>query len=387
MKLKFDNLLWHKVLKDLDLSKISREITEVDDKIFKTITSSCLNSMEKELIINPFKIYSNEESVLAIHWHPEHIPLELAKIRIENSYPNRKNDLIIPTQHNVFMDYGKYSGIEIDCYSREYATKVQLLVHMNTRYLKNADKLLSMASHTFNYRSAQLFQLLDALTEKKHEAILQEAAYTASVNEDLIKFIRIYSNKIRNLILKYESAISPLILKNRLIRDFFIELYQYYDNSLIDRIQIFLKEVKDLVKKDFNPEFFYETHEMIDEVRYNNGCIIVPHPEQFWPILLADYDVDGYEIWNPQSQQYTEFIITVIERMNENRNKNRLLITMGDDCHLGEKLKTESRRDKAKANREIGYQPGWSNIAIRQSLIKYNIRKEDIINEYKSRLQ
>ncbi len=47
--------------------------------------------------------------------------------------------------------------------------------------------------------------------------------------------------------------------------------------------------------------------------------MVIPHPEQFWPILLADYDVDGYEVWNPQSREYTDFLIRALDNQNKRR--------------------------------------------------------------------
>jgi hypothetical protein len=116
--------------------------------------------------------------------------------------------------------------------------------------------------------------------------------------------------------------------------------------------------------------------------------IVVPHPEQFWPILLAEYDVDGYEVWNPQSQRYTDFLISVVNRKNRERTvtQRSLLIFMGDDTHMGEKIKEPKFQDKEKAGREIGYQPVWDDLNIRKRLIKAQVNISSVIDEYRLRL-
>jgi hypothetical protein len=48
---------------------------------------------------------------LAVHWHPEFIPMPLIAERIEAVYPEKENELVIPTQHNVLTRYGQYTGV------------------------------------------------------------------------------------------------------------------------------------------------------------------------------------------------------------------------------------------------------------------------------------
>jgi len=128
--------------------------------------------------------------------------------------------------------------------------------------------------------------------------------------------------------------------------------------------------VKEIVKRHFALDYFYEVEDVIAEVRNLGGCIVVPHPEQFWPILLADYDVDGYEVWNPQSREFTEFLIQTIARKNQLQNSRlrSLMIFMGDDTHLSEKLLDAEAQNPDKAAREIGYQPAWDDPSIRKAL-------------------
>ncbi len=157
-------------------------------------------------------------------------------------------------------------------------------------------------------------------------------------------------------------------------------------NALANRVQVFLKEVKAVVKARFPLTYFYRTSEFIEEVRGLGGGVVIPYPEQFWPILLANYDVDGYEVWNPQSQRYTEFLISVLCEKNRLRRdgERRMLVFMGDDTHMGEKTLAVS--DPAKARREIGLQPAWDDLAIGKKLIVADMDRARVIEEYAARL-
>jgi hypothetical protein len=78
--------------------------------------------------------------------------------------------------------------VEIDCYSREFRRKVQLLAHFKKENIRDASKFKAMLQHTFKYRSGQLFEFLDTLTDPKFKPRLYEASRETSVNEDLIFF-------------------------------------------------------------------------------------------------------------------------------------------------------------------------------------------------------
>ncbi len=161
-----------------------------------------------------------------------------------------------------------------------------------------------------------------------------------------------------------------------------------YGEALIDRTQTFLKAVKVRVKADFPLQYFYRTSEVIEEARALGAGIVIPHPEQFWPILLADYDVDGIEVWNPQSRKYTEFLISVINQKNRcgGISKRDLLIFMGDDTHMAEKTRAPEVLDREKARREVGHQPAWDDFSIRKALIRADTSRGRVIQEYKQRL-
>jgi hypothetical protein len=287
------------------------------------------------------------------------------------------------------MSYdGKYSGVEVDCYSRGFQRKVQLLLHFQTSRLESANVFKAMLKHTFRYRSSQLYAFLDMVTNPKFDDYLQLASEETGMDIDVVRFSRIQSKKLQLLLEKHERRIPQDVFKNRLLRDFIDVQRHLFPEALINRAQVFLRSVKRLVKENFSLTYFYRTSEFIEEAR-SLGCgIVVPHPEQFWPILLADYDVDGYEVWNPQSREYTEFLINVINRQNKWRplGRRQLLIFMGDDTHMSEKIKDSEQVEADKYYRDIGLQPAWDDLTIRKSLIVGNVNRAGIIKEYKARL-
>ncbi|MBF0102108.1 MAG: hypothetical protein HQK77_14490 [Desulfobacterales bacterium] len=367
-------------------SNLTEEISETDEEIFKKITSTVLSDDQIQKIIQPELIVPNVQSVLAIHWHPEYIPMELIQKRIETMFPHKTNELIIPTQHNVLMEYGKYSGVEVDCYSHGFDQKVQLLLHFETSKIKDAVVLKNMLQHTFKYRSSQLFDYIYTIT-KPIEHRIQQAVSETAVDQDIIHFVRIYVKKIETLVNNHADHLPDEMIKNKLIRNFFNELQPIYGEAYIRRCQSFLNSVKKIVKQNFSLQYFYRTTEIIEETRSLGGCIVVPHPEQFWPILLADYDIDGYEVWNPQSQRYTRFIISVLHRTNRyiRKSNHKILVFMGDDTHMGEKILIATEENKEKMNREIGVQ-AWNDMLIQKELSIGNITVDNVIEEYKHRL-
>jgi hypothetical protein len=297
--------------------------------------------------------------------------------------------LIIPTQHNKITEYDGYAGVEVDCFSKEFNQKVQLLVHFKKEKVKKANVFKEMLEHTFKYRSKQLFELIDTIINPDQSDRLHKAVIETGVSDELVNFVKIHTRKLLKHIEDNDSIIPPEAIKNKILRNYFDELRVKYDDRVIDLSQVLIKQVKTIVKSNFNFMYFYRTREIIEEARSLNAGITVPHPEQFWPILLADYDLDGIEVWNPQSRRYTEFLIKVVNRKNKAVGKGgrKLLITMGDDCHLGEKVRSPHLQDPEKAGREIGLQPPWNDIDIKKNLILGKCNKECIINEYKARLE
>ena len=217
---------------------------------------------------------------------------------------------------------------------------------------------------------------------------LQRAVAETGASEDLVAGVRVQAGKLRRLLEAGESFTPPEAIKNKLVRNYFDALRERVDGRVIQRAQALLTAVKRFVKEGFSLDYFYRTSEIIEEARSLGAGIVVPHPEQFWPILLADYDVDGYEVWNPQSQEYTEFLINVVTRKNRSRRQGDrpLLIFMGDDCHMSEKLKEPALQDSEKGAREVGLQPAWDDLNIRKSVIIAGVTRRKLIDEYKARL-
>ena len=375
-------------MKKQDYISAGRDVTDRDIEIFKELTTTELTEEQKSVIINPEKIYRNQADVVAVHFHPEIVGLDLIEKRVSGMFPDMKNEFLIPTQHNIINTYKGYCGVEVDCYSPEFNRKVQLLVHFKENRLKNASMFKSMLEHTFKYRSSQFFMLMDTVINEKYKSSLDLARRECAADDNLVKFVKLYTEKFKEIVEDRYSQTDRTVIKNKLLPNYFQRLKKYFDPHEIDKAIVFLKEVKKVVKRNFKLDFFYQTNEIIEEARALQAGILIPHPEQFWPVLLADYDIDGIEVWNPQSREFTEFLINVVVNKNNNKVfKNKpFLIFMGDDTHMGEKLKKKEDQDPFKAGREIGYQPPWDDIVIRKSLIRGNFSRINMINEYKARL-
>lgn len=364
------------------------EVTEDDERIFFSIISTELGPEQRRMVSHAHGRYSRQKTVLALHWHPEFIPFDLIRTRVDSLYPNRAEELIIPTQHNVLTSYdGVYSGVEIDCFSKGFNQKIQLLLHMTAGRAEKAGVLHSMASYTFRYRSAQLHDFIDALA-RPHEPTLDEASLQTGADAKTIAFVCKAGTKVRGLLERHAERVPPDMIKNKILRNFMDELRPRYGNGFVNRAQAFLQAVKNLVKARFPVHYFYETRQVIEEARAAGAGIVIPHPEQFWPVLLADYDVDGIEVWNPQSRKYTEFLISVIAQKNAGacRGEKRLLILMGDDTHMSEKVRPAEARDHTKAAREIGYQPAWEELEIKKTLITAQMSRRQVLEEYRDRI-
>ncbi|MCO6438654.1 MAG: hypothetical protein J5J06_16295 [Phycisphaerae bacterium] len=362
---------------------------EADEQVFLRLTSNELTNEQRDRIREPGVVFPRQADVIAVHWHPEFVPLEIVQARIDAMFPAREHALIIPTQHNVLMEFGEHAGVEVDCFSRGFNRKVQLLVHFERSRIGRADVFKAMLAHTFRYRSQQLLEFIDTILNPTLEGRFARAADNAGADEDVIAFVRDHTRNLKTLYDQYEDRIPAEMVRNKLLMNYFETLRDRFDAHLVHDAERLLRSVKQVVKEYFSPEYFYRTEEIIEEVRSIGGGIVIPHPEQFWPILLAEYDVDGYEVWNPQSQQYTDFLVHVVARMNRSRKHGdrRLLIFMGDDCHLGEKAKDPRFQDPEKAGREIGVQPAWDDLFIRKSLIATNTDRRRVIEEYRARLR
>lgn len=375
-------------IRRLSPSALSAQLTSWDQTTFDRITATDLTQEQANRIAEPTRTFPDVRFVFAVHWHPEHVPCHLIRQRIDRLYPNKCGELIIPTQHNELLEWDGLVGAEVDCYAAEFKRKVQLLFHFRAEAMTRASQFRSMLSHTFRYRCSQLYEYLDSIIEERMEDRLLVAARKTSASQELIRFVRAYATRLRRLVRDNQTTMAPIMLKNKLVRFYFDALREHLDDRLIDQAQEFLRRVKKVVKARFDPTYFFLVQEVIEEARLHDPVIIVPHPEQFWPILMADYDLDGYEVWNPQSRDYTEFLIGAIHRMNVHRSPSdrKVLATMGDDCHMGEKLKPKQQQDPDKASREIGLQPAWDELPIRKSLVLGGIEKESLLAEYRERL-
>ncbi len=362
-------------------------ISEDDRALFARVVDTDLTEAQLAELASPRLVLPGQRCVMATHWHPEFVPMPVIRARIEAMFPNMDEGLIIPTQHNEILEYDDFSGVEVDCYSHGFNLKVQLLLHFKTTRLGAAHTLRAMLKHTMTYRASQLFDFMHTITAPLEDR-LEEAARETGADLDLVEFVRHHVTKIQRMVEEEQDRLPVDALKNKLLRNYFDALRPIFDGDLIDRAQTFLSAVKAIVKRHFSLHYFYRTSEVIEEARALGAGIVIPHPEQFWPILLADYDVDGYEVWNPQSQRYTDFLITTVGRANAcpGLSKRRKLVFMGDDTHMGEKTKSPETQSEEKAAREIGYQPAWDDLDISKRLILSGMSREIAIREYRERL-
>lgn len=366
---------------------VDDHITPLEEQVFLRSTSQEISEEVAQRLTRPPRSFPDQRSVMAIHWHPEFVPMPVIRSRIDATFPQARERLIIPTQHNILMSFDDYAGVEMDCFAKEFGRKVQILLHFRAERVTGAKRLKSMLAFTFRYRASQLFDFLKTLTAPEAEEDRGHAAALTGATDEVMAFVRHQATKIEELIRRHRDKTPQAALRNKLVKAFFDGLREIYEDRLINLAQAYIREVKQMVKAAFSPEYFYEVPEIIEEVRLLGGGIIVPHPEQFWPILLAGYDVDGYEVWNPQSRLFTEFLIGVVNRQNRmpHRQGRPLLVTMGDDCHLGEKTKPAREQDPEKAAREVGVQP-WDELALRKSLMRGSMSRERVIEEYRARL-
>ena len=217
------------------------ELTDWDQKTYLNLISDTLTEEQIAQVIEPPATYPRQEAVLALHWHPEFVPMELIRQRLEATFPNVGQLLIIPTQHNVLLTWDDYAGVEVDCYSAAFNRKVQLLIHFAKDRLARADVFTSMLRHTFQYRSQQLFQFMDTLTLPEREADLQAAAAKTGADEHLVSFVKVYTAKLKNLFHENEDITSDHAIKNKLVRNYFDALRDLYDDRLINHAQVLLR--------------------------------------------------------------------------------------------------------------------------------------------------
>ena len=374
----------------LSPESIDPEPTAEDEADFQAIVGTALTAEQEDRIRIPDTVYPEQRHTLAVHWHPEFIPVPLARERMGAMFPAVEEELCIPTQHNELLALNGFSGVEVDCFSCDFNQKIQLLAHFQTGRVARADTFRAMLDHTRDYRRRQLDSLLDALGTKRNGSgeLARQAAGLSGADGSIVAFTAAIAHKLRALIERHKENLARDSLKNKLVRNFLNRKRGLYGDTFINRAQLYVNEVKVAVKAAFSPEHYYSARDIIEEIRGLGGGIVIPHPEQFWPVLLAGYDVDGYEVWNPQSRRYTEFLISVVAEQNSNRPERRreLLVFMGDDCHMSEKILPPAEQDPLKAEREVGLQPAWDDLNIRRKLVTDQAGRECVIQRYKERL-
>lgn len=374
---------------DLDLKAVPRDVTDEDARIYRDLVSTELSPEQVRMIEEPTRTFERQTSVVAVHWHQEFVPLGHVRTRVQRLFPNRESELIIPTQHNVLSSWDGFTGVEVDCYSAGFNRKVQLLIHFaSDRIDGRGDVFRGMLDHTFKYRTSQLFEFLDSILDPRFKDRVDEAATETWTDETTLEFARIHARRLRDMLERFHDATPPEMVKNKLLRDYLDRWRGIHGDPVVDHAQVFFRALKMIVKREFALDYFYRTEEVIEEVRALGGCIVIPHPEQFWPVLLDDLDIDGIEVWNPQSLEYTAFLIDVVNRKNADKTRSGrpILITMGDDCHMGEKVKELALQAPEKAGREIGVQPPWDDLSIRKNLIVAKADRINLIREYRARL-
>ena len=251
---KFETTEQHQTV---SLDTIPREVTEEDQQRFFEVISTELSPTQQEWVRVPDKVYPRQTEVLAVHWHPEFVPMDMIMERVANMYPNKNEELIIPTQHNEMLSLNGYSGVEVDCYSHGFNRKVQLLLHFKSENIgENASVLRSMLKHTFKYRSGQLFEFLDTVIEDSMEERRQQAASRVVADDTLVEFCRIYARKLKQMIEENWMEVPEHMIKNKLLRNFINQLRPIYGDRFIANAQVFLKAVKDLVKVNFSLQYF-----------------------------------------------------------------------------------------------------------------------------------
>ena len=100
--------------------------------------------------------------------------------------------------------------------------------------------------------------------------------------------MRIHTQKFKELLGQYWPELPAEIVKNRLLRDFFETLGTIYDRHVVDLALILIREVKGAVKAGYKLDYFYPTRDVIEEARGLGAGIVIPHPSNSRPVLLAD---------------------------------------------------------------------------------------------------
>jgi hypothetical protein len=361
------------------------DLSEEDYRIFNSLTEIALSPEEEEAAVNPTEFDYEEKNVLALHFHPEWVPMELIQKRLEKAFPAAQNFFAIPTQHNAILPMGPFSGVEADVFSRSFGLKIHLLIHLRTEKLKNAHTFVSMVKKTFEYRGLQLLDILAQIAEPD-EAVKKEIK-KMGFHEESVNLARFYAAKIRAMVEESGIVNTPRaeMLKNRLLTDYIErKAHNDLDPVRLDRLLSLVNHIKKIVKARLNPAHFHSPEEIIEEARALGAGVVIPHPPQFWPALLDVLDVDGWEVWNPSTPNHIHFLIDCLKRRG--KIKRPLLAFMGDDTHMSSKIRPLMVSDKGGSGREIGFQPPWGFADVKAALKDAGQSRERTMAEYLSRI-
>jgi hypothetical protein len=175
------------------------------------------------------------------------------------------------------------------------------------------------------------------------------------------------------------------MLKNRLFPDFMAARGQECPPALLDRAMALGRLVKSQVKRRLLPSRFHDAREVVEEARGLGAGVVIPHPPQFWPILLDDLGVDGWEVWNPSTPNHAIFLIETLSR--QRKGHRPLLAFMGDDTHMSSKIRPEQKsEEKNNLDREIGFQSPWRDPKVLEALTQAGQSRERTMDEYRARL-
>jgi hypothetical protein len=262
--------------------------------------------------------------------------------------------------------------------------KIQLLIHARADRLAGASAFQSMIERTFRYRELQLLDILDlaARPDASAEAELARAGF----GDDDLEAAAGHAARLRAMIDASGVAAGPgaEMLKNRLATDFIERREGAADPARLARLLELVNLLKARVKSRPDPTRFHEARELIEEARSLGAGVVIPHPQRFWPALLADLDVDGWEVWNPSTPSHAVFLTGCLSRRG--RGGRPPLAFMGDDTHMSSKIRLHMVSDKGGGEREIGFQPPWRDPEVVAALKVAGQSRKRTLEEYVERL-
>ncbi len=366
-------------------------VPDADDAaLFRRLVDDTITTERLEALARPVQPRHGVDHVLAIHWHPQHVPLDVARRRLAALFPDARDMLVIPTEHNVLHVWGDHAGVEADCRDLRLGLKVQLLLHFRADRVREAHTLRAMLDHTALYRGIQLRALLETAArpdEAGHRHRVERAVRATGSGPEVLATAAACAAKLLCLLDAERDAPPADERRSTLLRDFVEARRPQLGPVLTPQVHAYTKALRDRVKAEFPLDFFHDAHAFMEEARGLGGLVTIPHPEQFWPILLAGYDVDAIEVWNPQSRRHTNFLISVVNEANaKHPSAKPTLVTMGDDTHFGEMLRLPDGPEQARLAREIGVQPLWEDPVTLKELERAGMTRERVIDAFRQRL-